>query len=374
LNNKKLTIPFLASIFLIPSVLAQNANMLAPLTDAIKMFANFIFFDMKNTMGANNFARVLIGIVLFTVFYSVLTNMPWQNNVFKKKNIAMPISAVMALISTVAMPDQMIFAIVNSYGFTTSFLLMAVPVVAVIYIAYKAFPTGPDKDVGTRRVNHGIKAVIFYFVATLIQNYMLTLNEALALTGEVNPPVTFPADWQSMSSLVVAAAMFLFLYHIIMAIFSSAPAAEGESGAPGLLERITGGGPPGEGIPRPGEEGSRGERDFGPIEGRIGSVEEILNDYDQETVAFLRGAEAVRRAPDAEREDSEVVRGFYNAAAALSVMGQRVNSAARAVADYAELFRNLPERDIARLSSIVRRIRECHERVIDAIIAAQSGE
>jgi len=369
LNNKKTLIPIIASIFLIPSVLAQNqfSSVLSPLSNAVSTFANFIFLNLPGTIGPENYIRLLIGILLFTVFYAVLVFLPWQNSPFKRKNIALPISAVISIMSVVFMPGQMLILIANSYGFVTSFLLLAVPVMAVLILTYRIFSTSAEKipDVGLRRVNHGIKAVIFYFLATLVTNY----SKVQALTAN------FPAGWIDMTSLVVAAAMFLFVYHLIMIMFTTAPAREGEAGEPGIIERALQPTAPRENVPegerpaRPGER-QRREQDFGPIEGAIGQLSEQANTFEQAANQFSRDSARIRAIPEDQFETSEDRRTFENNAMGLRALGLRIESFANAIADYTELFPNMPERVIVRLNEAIRTINRSNELIVDAIINA----
>ena len=258
---------------------SSEPTVLTPLTNALNTFARFIFIDARETLGDEIFLRVLIWIVLFTVFYAVLMFLPTP---FKKKNFALPISAVMALISVIFMPLAFVYSIAFAYGFTTSFLLMAIPVVAVLLLMHYALPTTETKepDAGKRRINHGIKAIMFYFLATLVQNFMQV--QTLYIEGQ-NLPIASIAfsqqGWTDMNSLVVSVCMFLFLFHLVMAIFSGkGGAAEGEEG---MFEKMFGrkeAAPP---VTLPGERPKEEEKgiNFGPIDGLIGQLNGAAEDF-----------------------------------------------------------------------------------------------
>jgi len=357
-NHKKLIIPLIASILLFPFVFAQRST-LAPLTDAISMFANFIFVDISAAIGETMFLRILIWILLFAIFYAVLTNFPWEKSPFKKKNIALPISMIVALISVIFIPGQFLITIGFAYGFTTSFLLMALPVIAVIYLAYVIFPTSAEKvpEPGKRRVNHSIKAVIFYFVATLVTNYTA-----------IQKIENLPKGWIDLSDLVIAGCMFLFLYHIILAIFTTSGAKE-EKGEPGLIEKVLHPSAREEGIPTT-EEKEKKETDFSPIIGRIGELNNLVNQYEQAAEQLMRESGAIRNIADAEFEKSQQIREFLEHSRAARALGARVEAAAHAVSDLTELFRNLPNQYVVQLADIVRRIRLADEMIIDAILNA----
>lgn len=211
---KKLLLPFIALFSVIPSVLAVD---LSPLTNALNTFTRFVFVDLSSALGEEILIRVLLWILLFTVFYAVLMNLNKQKSPFAKKNFAMPIAMVVALMASIFMPQNYVFLIAHGYSFVSSFLLLAVPVVAIVYLNHAIFPTSEEKekDVGKRRLNHGAKGLLYYFLALLLQNYTNAIGAAK------------PYGFTEVFDFTISICMFLFIYHIIMALFSSGESEKG---------------------------------------------------------------------------------------------------------------------------------------------------
>ena len=326
-----------------PTTGALTSTTLAPLTNALGVFVNFIFVDVSKTIGDLLFTRVLLWILLFTVFYAVLMNFGSKGgkSPFAKKNTALPIAAIVALISVYFMPDAFVLSIGTSYGLAVSFLLMTIPVVAIIFLANSVFPTSETKepDAGKRRINHGGKAVIYYFLSTLITNYMSVMS-----VKDVKLNVaSFSTSWIEMSNLAIAALMVLFMYHLIMAIF-------------------TGGG----GKYEYGEK----EPDLSQIIGKIGDFRKKVQNYDAAVTQFEQQAEAVRTAD--ETKLAEEMDGFLQIGREMRRRAADADAAASSVSDMSDLFRKLKNEQIVHLVDIIRTYRNAHSRVIDAINHATS--
>ena len=54
------------------------------------------------------------------------------------------------------------------------------PVIAIILLGHYVFPTTETKepDVGKRRINHGAKALLYYFLSMLLKNYSSAISSA----------------------------------------------------------------------------------------------------------------------------------------------------------------------------------------------------
>ena len=371
MNHKKALVPVAALLSLIPSALAQGL-VLSPLTDAFRNVINFIFIDLSASLGQTVFMRFLIALLLFTVFYAVLMNLPFKKSPFAKKNIALPIAAILAIISAIFIPPQFLDMIGYAYGFTSSFLLLAIPVVAVMIATYKIFPTSKEKapDAGTRRINHGIKAVVFYFLATLVNNY---INVSVA-GGTPIAQQTWGSNWINLADLVIAACMFLFIYHLIMAIFTSSSGesqrAEGEGWFESMLRSEREPAAAQGGMPAGGEETATSESgaDLTPIVEKISGLRERVNSYEAGARQFLNDASILRNAGD--DAFAEQRQQFLDNAVQLRTLAAQIEAAANGIADMTELFQNLRNEHIVQLADIVRRYRVANEMIIDGIIAA----
>ncbi len=380
MNTKKFLIPITALLTVLPSVLAQE-SMFGSLGNVFGDFVNLIFVKLPyDILGINVFMRLMLGLVLFTVFYTLLMNLG-KTSPFQKKNIALPISAAMAIISVVFIPEAFLLTIGFSYGFTVSFLLMAIPVIAIIYMNVKVFPTSETAKtadgstrtltLSERRVNHGIQAVIYYFLATLIHNY----TTVVTVNGVPLIDAAFEARWIDMGNLVSGAAMVLFAYHIIKAIFMSEGYKKGEH--EGWFEGWStgdkspfGGNNTGGGIEGSKETEESGSPDLSPIVNRISELRQRVDSYESGAKELLRLANEVRTASDDELNDR--MDEFLDTASKLRSAGSDIESNANGIADMTELFQKLKSEQIVQLADIVRRYRTANEIIIDAINAATS--
>ena len=381
MNNKKFLIPITALLAIIPSVLAQD-SMFGSLGNVFGDFVNLIFVKLPyDILGINIFMRFMLGLVLFTVFYTLLMNLG-RTSPFQKKNIALPLSLVMAIISVVFIPEAFLLTIGFSYGFTVSFLLMAVPVIAIIYMNVKVFPTSENVKtadgstrtltLSERRVNHGIQAVIYYFLATLIHNY----TTVVTVNGVPLIDAAFEARWIDMGNLVSGAAMVLFAYHIIKAIFMSDGYKKGdhegwfEGWSTGDKSPFGGGDKENSAIKPATTEKETGTQDLSPIITRISELRQRVDSYESGAKELLRLANEVRSASDDELSDR--IDEFLDASSKLRSAGSDIESNANGIADMTELFQNLKSEQIVQIADIVRRYRTANEIIIDAINTATS--
>jgi uncharacterized membrane protein YhaH (DUF805 family) len=359
-NNKKFIIPGIAAVLALPSVFA--ATPLAPLGTALGSFTRFIFIDFKGYVGGDEyFIRILLWLLLFALFFAILKNLG-EKSPFKRKNIAMTVSMILSLICAIFIPAPYVFLIAHSYGFVSSFILLAVPLVAIILLGHFVFPTteAKEKDVGKRRINHAIKAIMYYFLSTLITNYSGAITAAK------------PTGFDDVYNITVSICMVLFLYHIIMAIFTSAGGykkEEGEGWFEGMLKgkeeaAPSGGGLEGGGKEKGGEEGP----DLGPIIARISDLNQKTEQFSQQAQSFLNNSEIIRRVSEEDFDTSEDVQKFLEQARALRAMGSQLESTAHSISDMTELFQNLRNEQIVALADVVRRIETAEEMIIDGII------
>lgn len=273
--NKKPLIPIIASILLVPVAFAQNFT---PLTNAIKTFADLIFLKLPQSMTEPLFLRVLLWILLFTLYYALLMNLPFKKSPFAKKNVALPIAMIFSLMTAIFMPQTFINLIAHEYGFVSAFILLAVPVVSIIYLGMAIFPTTEAKepDVGKRRINHAAKGLMYYFVSTLMTSY----------SNEIAGAITKPAGFTEVYSVTTSICMLLFMYHLVRAIFPGG--ASKDDGEPSWFEGLM---KPKEKETKLGEDGKKGAEenggvDFGPIESLIGQFNNAVDDLYGNSEAF----------------------------------------------------------------------------------------
>lgn len=204
--KKVITWP-LAAIALLPSVLAQS-----PLQSVLGMFERTIGFLFVGGLDMANFeiwGKFLLWILLFAIFIAALNSV----KIFEgKKNIRAVVAAIIALISVIAMPQAIVRAIFVDYGIVVSFLLLAIPLIAVIYLLEVALKAGFVDGSGNlvhSRAYHGIKAVGYYILGFVI-------------TQIANVATSFNPTMQEIWSFAAGVCFLLFLWNLVACIFGGA--------------------------------------------------------------------------------------------------------------------------------------------------------
>lgn len=353
-----------------PKASSASSSTFSALGTAFNSVVTFFFYDFAGLVGIEGegaiimYTRLLLWLVLFTLFYALLGRI----GMFQKKNIRLPISLSISIISAIFIPPSYIQIIGYAYGYTVSYLIMMVPVIAVLFLTYVYLPTSPDAAGGVpmRRFNHGVKAVIFYLLATLLQNY----SDVIKATpiGGVAPPDSFGM----FSGLVVGGATILFFYHLVMMLIVSEneniPAPVG-GGTGGLFDWLNQGrkkDSKDEGIPGREKGDEKTPQDFGPIVAQIDEIEEFVNDYNDLARDIRAAAPQVAAAPD---ETDPVVQAFEQAVLDLREMADNITAIEETIAE-SELLPDLPGADAVRLGIAIRRFANAVEVVIEAIEVA----
>ncbi|MBU1111557.1 MAG: hypothetical protein ABIG93_01540 [archaeon] len=136
----------LLSLVSIPSVLA--APSIGSIWDTILRAGALEFLGVSSGYMVGAFIRILVWILIFTVFFAVLSAMGGDGKGggwgFKwlKKNQAIVVAAVLATISAVAMPVNVLLAISAGWATAVSLILLGLPVVGIGYFLMK----WPGKD------------------------------------------------------------------------------------------------------------------------------------------------------------------------------------------------------------------------------------
>lgn len=135
---------------------------------------------ITNIAGGNQpylfWAKFLLWVLLFAIFFFLTQKYLFED----KKNIAVTISAVIALISVIAIPTKLLTMIFEMYGFAGALIMYGGPLVAIGFFAAAInFPNN-------RRAEYFIKAILFFIIAALVtafNNAMLPLAGAAAAGG-----------------------------------------------------------------------------------------------------------------------------------------------------------------------------------------------
>jgi len=224
---QKLLLFSLVLLGLLPSVVAQS-RALDKLANSFKMVFGKIFLLPMIGLGFVFWAKFIIWLLIFTLLFAA-SSMPAVLR--DKKNIRLVITMVIALISVIPMTEPLLRAIFQTYGTVVSFLLIAVPIVGMLYFLHVALPAS---DPGTRRLHFALKAVAFFILGAIIQS-LLSVQD-----------FQFLPDFRNYGELAVGICFLLFWWYLIRAILAgSGGPEEGPPSGGGFMDWLKGLGRPG---------------------------------------------------------------------------------------------------------------------------------
>ncbi|MBU1975857.1 MAG: hypothetical protein KKG59_05625 [Nanoarchaeota archaeon] len=108
--------------------------------------------------------RSLIGLLLFSVFYFASTAIFKDKGKVGFKGVRITVSFVLAIISSISMPEPILLMIFQSLGSVTGVLLFVFPLVGFFFIAHKLF--GGDEP-----FNHAVRA-LWYLLGIVFVSFI----------------------------------------------------------------------------------------------------------------------------------------------------------------------------------------------------------
>jgi len=193
----------------IPTAFAQSTDASETIGRAFYKVFGYIFVDLGKLGLGDKFYEFFMRFMLFIVLFAVLFFA--ARFVFKEqKRIQITVGFVIALMSIILIPVEVLKWILMGYEIFTALFLLAFPVIGMIYLIHKVFGA-PERH------NYAIKAVLYYMLAMLIYNI-----------GNVGIYYGFPSfdDWLGFAG---GMAIILMIWNIIRAMF---PPTEGEESVP----------------------------------------------------------------------------------------------------------------------------------------------
>lgn len=161
------------SLLTIPPVFALDiGRTLSNVWDKIISVGNLSALGLSNQSVTEGFTRILVWILLFTIFYAVLKgfkgskNMGWMENKF-----AAIIAFVIATLSAVFMPVPALLAIGGGFATLFALILIGLPVVGMGVLLLSI----PGKDTEETKVHVLIKLVIcliLFWVLSVMSNHL----------------------------------------------------------------------------------------------------------------------------------------------------------------------------------------------------------
>lgn len=124
----------LLMLFILGTLLLSQTVSAGPLDSAGDAFEKVINLGTLNFLGSSDsqvigFIRILLGILIFTLFYALSGTL----GEYISRNIAITISIILAIITSIAMPAGVISAVLVSYGTIMSFLLLGIAIVPLAW-------------------------------------------------------------------------------------------------------------------------------------------------------------------------------------------------------------------------------------------------
>lgn len=165
---KKPTIFSLVFLLSVPLVRADLMSTLRNVWQKILATGQLNFIGVTSGTVVVGFTRLLIWLLLFTIFFAVITTFgKGKNNVlgFLSKNQALIVSLIVATIGAVFMPAQIILATGAGWAMLISFLLVGGPLLGLAYL----FVTWPGKGKETKGT------VLLKFAACMILLWVLSV-------------------------------------------------------------------------------------------------------------------------------------------------------------------------------------------------------
>ena len=137
----------LISLLTVPFVLADISNTLNSVWWKILSLGNLSFLGMSDGSIVTGFVRLMIWILMFTLFFAVIRGTkdiaPMK---YFQKGQAVVVAAIIATISAVFMPADVLMATGGTWATIISLILIGGPIVGLAYLLTKI----PDEDEETR--------------------------------------------------------------------------------------------------------------------------------------------------------------------------------------------------------------------------------
>jgi hypothetical protein len=144
-----LNLLFSITIFSIPLVRADFGDTMSNVFGKIVGIGNLGFLGMADTAIVLGVTRLLIWVFVFTIIYAVIAVASGNNNVslgFLKKNHALVVALVMATITSIFLPPEVLLAVGSGWATIVAFVLIGAPVVGIAFLLWKI----PGKGEETR--------------------------------------------------------------------------------------------------------------------------------------------------------------------------------------------------------------------------------
>lgn len=152
-------------IISIPSVLA--AGTLSNVWNRIISIGNLSFLGIGDASLVAGFTRILVGILVFALFFALLKNLKQLDFLEKQATV---VALILAILSAVFMPANVLLGIGSGWGTAIALILIGAPIIGIAYILYKI----PGKDDKTGKSNETKFTVVIKLILCLVLFWILS--------------------------------------------------------------------------------------------------------------------------------------------------------------------------------------------------------
>ncbi len=137
--KKKWMLIGLLSTLIIPGALASVESTIQNVWFRILNIGNLSFLNISDGYVVAAFTRILIWILMFTVFFALTTSLGGSGKSlsFLKRNHALVISFVIATIAAIFLPAQILLATGTGWATAIALILIGGPIVGIAYMLWK---------------------------------------------------------------------------------------------------------------------------------------------------------------------------------------------------------------------------------------------
>ncbi|MAG60328.1 hypothetical protein CL619_00935 [archaeon] len=227
---------------------ASVSSIISNVFDTIISIGSLSFLGFPGGDDITSFLRILIFILTFTIYFTVLTAANGFLKIFQR-NIAIVIALILSIITTIFIPSTVMIASGTALGTLVSVALLAAPLLGILALIFFL----PDRPCWWWLVKLFI-AVILYWVSTQTQNYLADP----AFSFSTNVAASLAGFWEWI--------LFIEFLIILYLIYKLLTCGDDETGIPlnpkELLDRIKRIINPN--APDPGRDDPDGEEDHSP--------------------------------------------------------------------------------------------------------------
>lgn len=153
------------TLFLTSNVFAAvpgPAETLRNVWNGILNIAKLDYFKDVRTLEA--FFRLAIWIVIFTLFYEVLSRL----NILSTRGRAAIVAFVLAAVTAIGIPGKILFVWSQTYAIAVMLVILGVIIVGGLYLVYYVIPGNNRLEIGTRII---LLLLLWYLTSVITSNF-----------------------------------------------------------------------------------------------------------------------------------------------------------------------------------------------------------